>query len=216
MAEPSAATAPEESDQTSATRLTDVAQRLDELVMQGAEGFDRPAVDFVRALLERARGLGGLAGDRLGARAGQHLEVLVFRFEAARREALAHVEQLDAEGPRAAASARARLEAGQFEALGRRAHQVAQPGDGARAPRVGKQAYRDALAELCVARSAAMSGAGESEEDAGLLNGRVLAARILRHAGALAPSYRRALVAELFDLSALLHLPELKAPRKRG
>jgi hypothetical protein len=220
MSDPQAASP----DDPAVVRRT-VQDGLARLEEAGVRSFDEPAVDLIRNLLERARSLDERARVRLESRAAERLGLLEQSFERERDRARAALETLsgeDSEAPSGLSAAWEDLEGGRLDRvlrLARRRRATGSvPAQGEqRAERDARKAriYRDELADLTVSISRAQTS-DATVEQAGLLNGRVLAARLLEEAEALSPDYRRSLVADLVDLAALLHLPELRAPRKRG
>jgi len=202
-----------------------VQDGLARLEQAGVRSFDEPALDLIRNLLERARALDEGARVRLEARAAERLELLEKSFASERERARTALETLSGEGaeaPPELSTAWEDLEGGRLDRvlrLARRRRATASTPEEAaeRAQRDARKAriYRDELADLTASISRAQS-CDAPVEQAGLLNGRVLAARLLEEAEALSPDYRRSLVAELVDLAALLHLPEPRAPRKRS
>jgi len=202
-------------------RVQDDLARLEQA---GAAGFDEPGVHLVHGLLERARTLEEPARRRLEARAAERLASLEASFERERGRAREELEALSEGSPEAApelSEAWEDLEGGRLDralrlARRRRARAPAASARLAQDEQVARRSreYRDALADLTASISRAQAR-DEAVEQAGLLNGRVMSARLLEEAEAISPDYRRALVADLVDLAALLHLPELPAPRKR-
>lgn len=190
--------------------------RLERLEEQGAARIDGPALELIRRLIAQAGGLGEAGRERLLRRAGERASQLEARCAARREVGARTLERLaglgfDPDGLLAEA-----LGEGDVTRLMRasRRHASGERRPTARAPEQ-TGLYRDALADL--AATIAVAAAEDSPpEQAGRLNGSVLATRVLRHAGDLSPAYRRILVARLLDLAPLLHLPPLPMPRKRG
>lgn len=193
------------------------AARLDDLEGQRLDRFDPVACEFVADLLARAEGLGGRARALLEARARTHLARLEAAHRAAEERARRAIDALGSAGvePHRSGSLDEALLAGDPVTALRGARRLR--ASGAVATRRGRRGahrrYRDALADLQteLAKRPATSG----DADAGLLNGNVLAARILVEADAISPAWRRSLVASLLDLGSLLHLPEPPPPRRR-
>jgi len=75
--------------------MDDVAQRFEDARARGIERFDPPRARFIARLLERAE---GEARERLETRAAERLDALLARFEAARTEARAAIERVEAAG----------------------------------------------------------------------------------------------------------------------
>ncbi len=73
-----------------------MTRRLEALRAQGAEAFDGPGFRFIEALLERAEGLDGVAGEHLRRRAAERLSAFEAAFASARAEARATLATLDA------------------------------------------------------------------------------------------------------------------------
>jgi len=71
-------------------------RRLETLRQGGAEVFDGPGFRFIEALLERAEGLEGVAGEHLRRRAAERLSGFEAAFASARAEARATLATLDA------------------------------------------------------------------------------------------------------------------------
>jgi hypothetical protein len=201
-----------------------IQEGLARLEAEGAGAFDAPALDMVRNLLERARELEPEARVRLESRAAARLAELGDAYARERTRARAALESLaerESGGGKALAEAFEDLEGGHLDRVLRLARRRTSSGDSRtgraeREQRAADQAwlYRDGLADLTASFSRAQSEDACAEQ-AGLLNGRRLAARLLEEADAISPAYRRALVASLVDLATLLHLPELPAPRRR-
>lgn len=72
--------------------------RLDQLRAAGAEVFDGPGFRFIEALLGRAEGLEGLAGEHLRRRAAERLSAFEAAFASAQAEARATLGTLTAAG----------------------------------------------------------------------------------------------------------------------
>lgn len=193
------------------------AARLDDLEGQRLDRFDPVACEFVADLLARAEGLDGRARARLEARAQTHLARLEAAHRATEERARRALDALGSAGvePDRSECLRDALAAGDPVSALRGARRlrasgaVATPGG----RRGAHRRYRDALADLQT--ELAKRPATPGDVDAGLLNGNVLAARILAEADAISPAWRRSLVASLLDLASLLHLPEPPPPRRR-
>jgi hypothetical protein len=194
------------------------AVRLETRERLRLDRFDPVAAEFVSDLLARAEGLGGRARALLEARAELHLTRLEAAGRAASDRARKALDALGDDGrdPAGAEPLREALASGDpLSALrGARRLRAAGAGSAGNLRRRGShRRYRDALADLQTELAARPPAAGDT--DTGLLNGNRLAARILAEADAISPAWRRSLVASLFDLASLMHLPEPPPPRRR-
>jgi len=175
----------------------------------GAEAVLSPAAGVLLGAEDTA---GGGAAAHLERRAAWHLDRLEAAHTAARQRAEEALSGLDGRGVAVPAEAREALEAGDPVPVLRAARRLAVAGAQPLVHRAApERRYRDALADLETALASRSAPAGGHT---GLLDGRTLAARILEEAEALAPAWRRSLVATLVDLAALLHLPEPPRPRR--
>ena len=207
-----------------------VRRRLAELEESGALAGDPDGAERIRALLDRARDLPPLAGERLESRAADLLDALGCRLEAERERVGALVADLDAEGRDPTGRLAAAFESGDWLAVRRAARRArASAGTVEAAPTAaedrlaadlradlqdGAARYRDELVSL--ARSRRVAVVEPTDEDgAGVLNGRVLAERLLDRLESEAPEYTRGLVSGLLDLVPLLSLPPVPLPRRR-
>lgn len=193
-----------------------LSTRLDALERSGADRFDPVGAEFVVDLLARGERLGGRARDLIEARAAEHLT----RLEDAHRGACARARAaLEALGPDAVGTAEVEalqdsIDAGDPLPVLRTARRLsASPPVPTQTRDASHRRYRDALADLQTALASRPERSADPQT--GLLNGTRLAERILEEAEAISPTWRRSLVASLFDLAALMHLPETPAPRRR-
>jgi len=181
----------------------------------GAAGHDGPGFALIQRLLEAAESLARPAREIVVGRTEARLATLRASTQAARSEAEAALAALvnrgvDAEGPLGEAFAQ-----GDWRRVRRAARRL--PHDRSHEPatrRMQREAYRGAAADFSAAL--ALAAVRDSPPvQPGLLNGSLLAVRVLEEAERLSPRYRQHLVAELIDLAALMTLPPRAAPRKR-
>jgi hypothetical protein len=217
--DPSGPSDPADAQGSGRPARTGLRRAIATLEAEGARVFDGPGVGLIESLIDRAAGLEGAARERLEARAAARLESLTARFAAERERAAAVLELLVEQGGDPSGRLARALEEGDLLRILRagRRHLVGSEQDAsAPAPRARpERSYREALTDLMASLSAATLEDSPPEQ-AGLLNGTLLAARILEAAEALSPAYRRVLVSRLIDLGPLLHLPAVPSPRKRS
>lgn len=85
--------------------MSELRARVAALQASGVEVFDGPGLGLVEALLERAEGLGGGAGERLAARAAERLGLVEAAFARARDEVLGELHAMGEAAPREAREA---------------------------------------------------------------------------------------------------------------
>jgi hypothetical protein len=193
-----------------------LSERLELLTDCGAARYDGPAITLITGLLSRAAQLEPGAGARVASRAEARLERLESEYDTARGAARAAIERLEAVQGRPAPKLAEALAEGRLDEIAR-AERRLRPGEDPLSPERTRSAaaYRDAVADFTTTLSRANAPREDSEE-AGLLNGRKLAERILAAAEVISPAYHRSLIGGLVDLAALMHLPALAQPRKRS
>lgn len=104
--------------------MTELRERLQALVEEGARGFDRATVRYLSTLLDRAEAEASVTvRERLRSRIESRMQALAREMERAKEGAVAVVRELEALDPEGAIEVRALVEGGDFreaERLGRK------------------------------------------------------------------------------------------------
>ncbi len=95
--------------------------RLEDLRAAGGDAYDGPGFRFIEGLMRRATDLGGVAEERLQARADQRLDAFEAEFDAARTEAESAMEAIDAAQADPGGGARDAFDQGDYRAVRRHA-----------------------------------------------------------------------------------------------
>lgn len=208
-----------------------IEEALDSLEDAGARSIDAPGCDCVRRLLNNAEELGGGTAERLLARAQSHLDQVRQRVERARDKTSTRLTELQQRGMDPAGQLQQAFDDGDLQRVETAARQLRRTAGAtrlARRPmgaqvspagmarqrrRVSALRYDDSVAEW-MASNALASAMRTVPRDAGPYNSLRIASRAIQHMGELSPTYLRAQLERLDELSSLMALPELEPPPK--